>query len=60
MCLQLEGVADEESQVVLLAGPPTNEPPVWYGPFCGSSMQQVEGWIRDFQAGKMGALDASF
>ena len=43
----------------LLAAEPLNEPVARYGPFVMSSEDEVIAAIRDYRAGRMGAMGAA-
>jgi redox-sensitive bicupin YhaK (pirin superfamily) len=48
--------AEEDAHVVLLAGEPIDEPIVHYGPFVMNSQHEIVQAIRDFEAGRLGAI----
>jgi quercetin 2,3-dioxygenase len=50
------GAADEELDVLVLAGVPLNEPIARYGPFVMNTRQQIIEAFDDFQAGRLGAI----
>jgi redox-sensitive bicupin YhaK (pirin superfamily) len=41
-------------------GAPLREPVVFHGPFCMNTREDIERAVRDYQAGRMGRLEASF
>ncbi len=47
----------EPLDLLLLAGVPINEPVVRYGPFVMNTEDEIHQAIRDYQSGKMGAID---
>ena len=49
--------AAEPLELLLLAGVPLKEPVVRYGPFVMNSEQEIHEAIRDYQTGRMGAID---
>jgi quercetin 2,3-dioxygenase len=49
--------AEEESQILVLAGEPIREPVVSYGPFVMNSAREIQEAISDFNRGKFGTLD---
>lgn len=51
---------DQGAHVVIGGGRPLREPVVFYGPFCMTSRDEIARAIRDYEAGRMGHLDASF
>lgn len=52
--------ANENSNVLIMAGKPLKEPVETYGPFVMSNTTEVMEAIRDYQMGKMGVLIESF
>ncbi len=48
------------AQVLLAGGVPLNEPAMFYGPFCMSTREDIARAIARYEAGAMGALEASF
>jgi redox-sensitive bicupin YhaK (pirin superfamily) len=48
--------ADEEADVLLLAGQPLGEPVARYGPFVMNDPDEVRQAIEDFRAGRMGRI----
>ncbi len=48
--------AAEESQLILLAGAPLDEPVSHYGPFVMNTQTEIMEAMRDYQMGKMGVL----
>jgi quercetin 2,3-dioxygenase len=53
---RLELVADEEAQVIVLAGEPLGEPVVQYGPFVMNSRAEIEQAMLDVNSGKFGPI----
>lgn len=51
---------DTPLQFLLCAGPPLREPLVQRGPFIASSLEQLQRYMGDYQAGRMGMLTPSF
>ena len=52
----IELVAQEKTQLLVLAGTPINEPVVQHGPFVMNTQTEVLEAMRDYQQGKMGFL----
>ena len=52
----LEINANESSRLLLVSGPPINEPLAQYGPFVMNRAEELQQAIEDYQAGKMGVL----
>ena len=52
--------AKEDSNILIMAGEPLNEPVETYGPFVMSNTTEVMEAIRDYQMGKMGILIENF
>lgn len=48
--------SDEDSEFMLLAGEPINEPVVQYGPFVMNSMAEVKQAFLDYSKGLMGSI----
>lgn len=53
--LSLEG----DARALVLGGEPIDEPVVGYGPFVMNSEEEIRQAIRDYQAGRLGHLEAS-
>lgn len=49
--------AAQPLEILLLAGVPLNEPVVRYGPFVMNTEQEIHQAFRDYQDGRMGAID---
>jgi redox-sensitive bicupin YhaK (pirin superfamily) len=49
-------VAERDAHVVVLAGEPIDEPIVHYGPFVMNTRREIMEAIRDFEAGRFGAI----
>ncbi len=49
--------ATDDTKILFLGGEPLNEPIVGHGPFVMNTHAEILQAIRDFEAGKMGALD---
>lgn len=48
--------AEQDSELLVLAGEPLNEPVVGYGPFVMNSDAEIKQALLDFQSGKFGQL----
>ncbi|HEV7620290.1 MAG TPA: pirin-like C-terminal cupin domain-containing protein, partial [Flavisolibacter sp.] len=48
--------AKEDSQVLILAGEPLNEPVATYGPFVMNYPGELKQAVMDYETGKMGIL----
>jgi len=46
-----------DTQVLLLGGVPLDEPVVQHGPFVMNTEAEIIAAIRDYQSGRMGAID---
>ena len=57
--LRIEGV-DDTTELVVMHGRPLGQPVVMRGPFVGTSMEQVQGYVDAYQRGRMGHLAPSF
>jgi redox-sensitive bicupin YhaK (pirin superfamily) len=53
---QVQISASQDSQVLLLAGQPIDEPIVGYGPFVMNSEPEIRQAFVDFHAGKFGKI----
>jgi redox-sensitive bicupin YhaK (pirin superfamily) len=53
--------ADDDSSldVLLLAGEPLHEPVARYGPFVMNTREEIVQAVRDYQEGRLGAIDAA-
>jgi redox-sensitive bicupin YhaK (pirin superfamily) len=49
--------AKSDSEFLVLAGEPINEPLVAYGPFVMNTPEEIQAAMEDVQAGKLGRLD---
>ncbi|MBV8881199.1 MAG: pirin family protein [Planctomycetaceae bacterium] len=49
--------AEKDARLLLMAGEPIPEPVVGYGPFVMNSHAEIGEAIKDYQSGKMGALE---
>jgi redox-sensitive bicupin YhaK (pirin superfamily) len=49
--------ADEAMELLLIAGQPLREPVARYGPFVMNTREEILEAVRDFQSGRMGAID---
>jgi quercetin 2,3-dioxygenase len=54
--LTVTNPADEERDVLVLAGEPLGEPVARYGPFVMSTPEEIEQAITDFQSGSFGEI----
>ncbi len=54
--LALAADAQGPAELLMLAGPPLNEPIARYGPFVMNTHAEIEQAIRDYQAGRMGLI----
>jgi hypothetical protein len=46
----------DDSELLLLGGRPLGEPVAWYGPFVMNTPAEIEQAIRDYKAGRLGAI----
>ncbi len=53
---QVQLIAEETSEVLLLAGEPLREPIARYGPFVMNTRSEIIEAIEDYQAGRMGQI----
>jgi redox-sensitive bicupin YhaK (pirin superfamily) len=56
---QVQLIAEEASEVLLLAGEPLREPIARYGPFVMNTRSEIIEAIEDYQAGRMGRIAQS-
>ena len=54
---EIEVVAGEESQILVMEGEPIREPVVQYGPFVMNTRQEIAQAIGDFERGRFGWLE---
>jgi redox-sensitive bicupin YhaK (pirin superfamily) len=54
----IELAADEEAEILLLAGQPIGEPVVSWGPFVMTTREEIVQAQRDYALGRMGTLQA--
>jgi redox-sensitive bicupin YhaK (pirin superfamily) len=54
--VRVEAQGDVPARLLLLAGVPLRESVVSYGPFVMNTQQQIVEAVRDYQAGRMGAI----
>jgi len=54
--LSLDRKTMAKAELLLLAGPPLNEPMARYGPFVMNTHEQIAEALRDYQAGRMGRI----
>jgi redox-sensitive bicupin YhaK (pirin superfamily) len=54
--MALAGDARGPAELLMLAGPPLNEPIARYGPFVMNTQAEIKQAIRDYQAGRMGRI----
>ncbi|PHR63778.1 pirin-like C-terminal cupin domain-containing protein, partial [Alcanivorax sp.] len=50
--------AEADSDLLLIAGEPLNEPVVGHGPFVMNTREEIQQAIRDFQSGNFGQIPA--
>jgi redox-sensitive bicupin YhaK (pirin superfamily) len=52
--------SEQRGHVVVAGGRPLREPAIFYGPFCMNTREDILRAVTDYEAGKMGRLEASF
>lgn len=55
---QFSIAALKDAKVLFMGGQPLNEPIVGYGPFVMTSMDEIKQAFKDFEAGRMGKIEA--
>ena len=55
---QVQLHAEADSDLLLIAGEPLNEPVVGHGPFVMNTREEIQQAIRDFQSGNFGQIPA--
>lgn len=55
--IKINNQSSSPALVALIAGEPTNEPLVRYGPFVANTSEELRQSVMDFRSGKFGSLD---
>jgi redox-sensitive bicupin YhaK (pirin superfamily) len=57
---QAQDTRSASFEVILLGGQPIREPTVFYGPFVMNTREEIMQAVKDYQAGKLGTIPASY